>query len=478
MIKKYCVSTREERVLTIYGLRALFSRGVFCLILFFGGVAPLSAGSPADLVPAWVSGLPRDESVSVVVLNPAGVPVVLWGAEAPRQLGSAMKLVTSLAALETLGPNRRFRTDFFFQRDPEHSAWRLAIRGAGDVFLDWEALQDLLAEAKKDGVGRLYGPIIQDLRRFSTQNAGTAGIELSPQWVSGIVPGALTLNAGVLSVDRDSEGGWRVDPPVHLAPPKKKGCPANEESIVLRSDRAHHRFRVLWEGAGQCPETLTVRRAPLPPIDFFHWGFEDLWNHGHPLDWEDGQAPSYAPLVLSRESPPVRDWVYAMNTFSNNVVARTLLLQLAADAGEVPATAQAGAKLVEAWMHTHAWDFPEFVLENGSGLSHRETLSAAHLSQILKYALTSPYSSEFIGSLAIPGQMGTLQHRFLDLQFPTSWHLKTGTLEGVRSLAGIYFGRQGPWVLVVLSNGPRAEDSLKFHELLLKSIEVQDLLTN
>jgi D-alanyl-D-alanine carboxypeptidase/D-alanyl-D-alanine-endopeptidase (penicillin-binding protein 4) len=100
---------------------------------------------------------------------------------------------------------------------------------------------------------------------------------------------------------------------------------------------------------------------------------------------------------------------------------------------------------------------PELVLDNGSGLSRSERISADSLARLLQAAWQSPVMPELIASLPIAGVDGTLRTRFNEGSASGRAHLKSGYLEGVRAIAGYLLDLRGErWIVVCLINDPRA----------------------
>ena len=100
---------------------------------------------------------------------------------------------------------------------------------------------------------------------------------------------------------------------------------------------------------------------------------------------------------------------------------------------------------------------PGLVLENGSGLSRRERLTAGGLAHLLASADASPVREEFASSLAVAAMDGTVQRRFQDGTVAGQALLKTGSLEGVRALAGYVIDAEGRrFIVVAIINHPNA----------------------
>jgi len=141
-------------------------------------------------------------------------------------------------------------------------------------------------------------------------------------------------------------------------------------------------------------------------------------------------------------------------------MARQLFLTLGANSS---ASLERSTQAVSDWLSLRQLDFPELVLENGAGLSRKERISAAHLAQLLQHAAAHPYSAELQSSLPILGVDGSVKKRLKESPAASHAHLKTGTLEGVKTIAG-YVRSQGggEWVVVFLinhSNAKRGQDA-------------------
>ena len=102
-------------------------------------------------------------------------------------------------------------------------------------------------------------------------------------------------------------------------------------------------------------------------------------------------------------------------------------------------------------MAGHKLRMPELRLDNGSGLSRQERISAGSLARLLRAANASKVRDEFASSLAVAATDGTLQRRFQNGSVAGQGLLKTGTLEGVRAIAGYVLDAAGRrWVVVAL----------------------------
>ena len=146
-----------------------------------------------------------------------------------------------------------------------------------------------------------------------------------------------------------------------------------------------------------------------------------------------------------------------VNKLSNNVMARQIFLTLATAKHPPPATPALAADVVQKWLKEKRVAMPGLVLENGSGLSRKERISADGLARLLASAEASPVREEFVSSLAVAAMDGTVQRRFQDGSVAGQALLKTGTLEGVRALAGYVIDANGRrFIVTAIVNHPNA----------------------
>jgi D-alanyl-D-alanine carboxypeptidase/D-alanyl-D-alanine-endopeptidase (penicillin-binding protein 4) len=104
---------------------------------------------------------------------------------------------------------------------------------------------------------------------------------------------------------------------------------------------------------------------------------------------------------------------------------------------------------VRQWLAAKHLDFPELVLENGAGLSRRERISAASLGRLLMAAWQSPVMPELLASLPLVGVDGTMIRHLQQSGVAGRAHIKTGSLDGVRAIAGYVLDRSGHRRIVV-----------------------------
>jgi len=200
--------------------------------------------------------------------------------------------------------------------------------------------------------------------------------------------------------------------------------------------------------------------------------FRQLWRElGGTFSGEviDGRVPDNASLIAEWSSPALPEIVRDINKYSNNVMARQVLLSLSPELPALPASTARGADAVKAWLAGKGIDAPELVIENGSGLSRSERISARTLGRMLVAAFHAPTMPEFIGSLPLVGLDGTMRKRLQAESIAGHAHIKTGSLEQVRSIAGYVLAASGRrYVVVCLINDRNAARGRAVQDALLQ----------
>jgi len=166
---------------------------------------------------------------------------------------------------------------------------------------------------------------------------------------------------------------------------------------------------------------------------------------------------------MARNAELVRD----INKFSNNVMARQLFLTLGAEVLKLPGRSDRSTQVLQSWLAEKKLDFPELILENGSGLSRQERISAQHMGRLLLEAWRSAVMPELMSSLPLVAYDGTMRRRLRFESIAGQAHIKTGSLSDARTLAGYVLDQRGQRHVVVLfinhanaAAGQPAQDAL------------------
>ena len=437
--------------------------------------------------PLAIARIPEAGVAILVQPLDAARPTLALNAADAMNPASVMKLLTAYAALDLLGPAYRWKTEAYATAPLKGDVLEgdLALKGFGDPKLNLESFWMLLRALRGKGLRELRGDLILDRSHFARGAADAAQFDGDPFRPYNVLPDALLVNYGSLrfSFAPDSEGGVRVA--VEPRPPALEvvnvlrvaadgACPEGRRfRELLRPTFEPARQRVIF--AGRYPASCGEREmnvALLAPDDQVagvmrqFWGeIGGAWRGGV----REGPVPADALLLLRHESAPLGEIVRDMNKFSNNIVARHLFLTLGAERAGPPASPAKSLAVVRDWLARKGIGAPELVLENGSGLSRVERISAATLAALLQDAWRSPVMPEFIASLPVAAVDGTMKRRLRDEPVAGHAHIKTGLLAEVRAMAGYVLDRSGRrHAVVMLVNHANSDQAQPAMDALLR----------
>ena len=157
-------------------------------------------------------------------------------------------------------------------------------------------------------------------------------------------------------------------------------------------------------------------------------------------------------------------------------MSRQIFLTLGNHQKNQTASLQESRMVVRSMLDKYGIDFQDQFIDNGSGLSRKNLIRAETESQLLMKIYQHPLRAEFISSLPISGIDGTTKKRFKKFPLKERMHLKTGTINGVKGLAGYVKGLSGKEYTVVFMHNDFSEFTYKtqpFQDALLTWV-VQD----
>ncbi len=428
-----------------------------------------------------------DEVSMDIIAIPGGR--IIWEQRAGEPLVSAslVKILTSYAALKTLGPRHRFETHIFAAQKPSGGtlSGNIWIKSNGDMFLTHEKIADLAFQLKTTGINRITGGIIVDNHYFDppvqqlclngddcrqTYNPVVSGTAIDYNRITfHVTPGG---KPGVpAKVKWLPEGGY-----VEMTNQSGtvKGRP--KENLHLRSlgvgEDGRERFQLRGQVSQASRETLEVCLNVGNPWAFLgHSLKKSLQDAGVQVAGgiHQGRTPPDASRIMTYESDPLEEMLFGLNRYSNNFMAEMLLRAMGAHAHGEPGTREKGIRVVQARLQEMGVEAGDFSLFGGSGLSRDCRVSARVFSKILLDAHHDIQDGpKFIDSLAINGQDGTLRRRLKD-SFVTL-RGKTGSLKDVVAFSGyVSAPGQGIYAVTILLN--KVKDSVKARDSLYKFLE-------
>jgi len=184
--------------------------------------------------------------------------------------------------------------------------------------------------------------------------------------------------------------------------------------------------------------------------------------------------PEPGVMLLAIHETPIWAVIARSNKDSVNLYAESLCKRLGhAETGE-SGSWKNGPAAVGKYLQTIGADPKQFKLDDGSGLSRENGVSVSTLMTVLQHHYYGPYSEQWIASLAVAGEDGTLDNRFQN-DLKGRVHAKTGYIDNVRSLSGYLHAKDGQWyAFSILMNGaPLHGNSKALQEAIVKAIDRQ-----
>jgi serine-type D-Ala-D-Ala carboxypeptidase/endopeptidase (penicillin-binding protein 4) len=451
-----------------------------------------SAASP-DTLPTSVTqalaraGVPRD-AVSIEVRNVvAESPLRLsHRSTAPVNPASVMKLVTTFSALDMLGPNFTWKTGFYTDGTLGKGVLtgNLIIKGGGDPKWVLERIEENLKTLQTLGVQRITGDIILDNSIFDIPERNTADFDGEPMRPYNSAPDGLLVNFKALifkfTPDPQSKTVSVLSEPPIADVAIDTQVTATTEACgdwrsSLRADFSNpNKVRFSGNYSVRCGENTW----PVAYIDPAHYAKRVIKAmhkaSGGVLDGtvRTGVLPSNALLLWQAPSLPLSAIIADVNKFSNNVMAQQVFLSLSAQASpfnrslKLPGKPRTGSYIRSRETVQHWWRAKVGlrakapIMDNGSGLSRTERISAQALTELLLMAANHASAQVFASSLSVAGIDGTtanMAKRGIAMNALGNAQLKTGTLRDVAAVAGYATGKSGQRYSVVgIINHPNA----------------------
>ncbi len=451
-----------------------FSVATMCALALSAHAAPSSkavrtdppkhtTGDIGQLPPEVQAALQRakvpSENFHVMVIDThtGSTPRLSHQAQVRVNPASLMKLATTTAALDTLGPAFVWRTPVYVDGSVRDGVLQgnVYIKGSGDPRLVVERLWLLMRRIQGLGIQKIQGDIVLDHSAFDVPARDAASFDGEPLRPYNAAPDALLLNFKSLLIqfvpDRAANvARVQIEPPLAgvqfpTTVPLSNGDCSDYRSALRAdwSDPTRIRF------AGNYPAVCGEKMWPIAyaaPQQFAPRAIAGMWQQlGGLLSGQvrDGSIPANLQPVFYVESASLAETIRDINKYSNNVMAQHLFLTLSQQQRGV-GSFDASRELMQRWWRERVGgEVPTF--DNGSGLSREERISAQALARLLQVAWASPHMSELMSSLPVTGLDGTMKRS----KAQASAHLKTGSLRDVAGVAGFVDTASGQRLVVV-----------------------------
>lgn len=415
----------------------------------------------ASAFPIDVKGLDTTRTAVVVYDLTFNRPVVAVNATVPLIPASIMKAVTAASVLNLSDSYERFATPVVAEGtvcDGTLSG-NLVIKASGDPTIESEYFPeachfaDSIAVAlRAAGIYRIDGKVVVDESGFIHTGIPQGWMKEDLTWPYGT----------------DLHGANFRDNKFILRMPSRSTEP-HVPDLNIRHINTTARARSVKRQDGSSTVTVSGQipkrgwsdrlSTPDPAKVMQHEVTETLRRAGIEVTGADVKPGSGTKLIYTHFSPAFDDILRSLMHRSDNMMAEGMLRTLR------PGGSRDEALDEERNIWADKGVFPPGVyIEDGSGLSRNDRLTAAFMTDVLRSMLGPEYGADYTSLFPVAGRDGTMKKTFVDTPLEGSVALKTGSMKGVRSFAGYRFDEGGTptHIVVVIANGLRCgPDALK-----------------
>jgi D-alanyl-D-alanine carboxypeptidase/D-alanyl-D-alanine-endopeptidase (penicillin-binding protein 4) len=443
------------------GMKKLFAAWVFSL-----GFAGLAAGGLGGRINGIIrqSSQKKVEFSVLVVEADGGSTVYRHNAKKTLVPASNMKIITSAAALEYLGADYEYKTRVGLCRDT------LVVIGSGDP---------LLGDKDTDGKysrepGSVFRETAEALKREGKKSIKDIVVDSSvfddervhPSWpkeelnrsyaceVSG-----LNFNGNCIEVATKNVGGRveiAVEPETDFVKVVNEVAAVGTGKSAVGAYRNQELNKIIVKG--RCrkesgPFAVAIER----PAAFFgymlaeHLGRAGVSAEGQLVEKAVGADCDLKVLVELRT--PIADCLARCNKDSFGLAAEAMVKTMGAKAAGGKGGSWAGGReVIEEYLLGLGVKRNQFNIDDGSGLSHENRLSAYAITKVLRDMYRDKNWELYKGSLAVGGVDGTIARYFKEEKYKGRILGKTGYINKVKTFSGICSGRGGEYIFSILAN--------------------------
>ena len=445
---------------------------LFCLIAYFN--ANCVAASLSAKINSIISakGLRSVDFGIVIAEADSGKVIYSRNSKKPLTPASNMKLLTSAAALKYLSSDYKFETSVALAGD------KLVIIGSGDPLFGVnfeksepdDSIFDKISDALKNADVNEVNGIIVDSTIFDDNRA-------HPNWPVGQLNrsyacevSGLNFNANCLKI-RARKAGKSVTlttvPKTSYVKLVNKVKPSGKGGIGSYRSTVPNNITVY----GRCSKAESFNVAIERPAAFFGiYLAEKLAASGITVS---GQLSEQKAAHLNLEplltfETPITDVMKRCNTDSFGLAAESLLKTIGAKMimGGADGSWKSGAMAATNYLNSLGISPDEYVIDDGSGLSAENKLSANLLSKTILDIYKSGDWLFFRNTLAIGGADGTIRRYFRTSKYKGKVFAKTGYIKGVRSLSGVCIKDSKTYVFSILANKANGKTKVAIHNIV------------
>jgi len=423
---------------------------------------------------------------SVKIINAStGGTVFEHNAHKAMVPASNMKIITSAAALAYLGADYQFTTRIGLLGDT------LVIIGGGDPLLGDE-ITDLKYARPAD---RLFADITEALKQkgivyiddIVADSTFFDDNRVHPNWPAAQLnqpyaceTSGLNYNLNCIKINAANTNGrikLTLTPPTSYIEIVNKVVAISKKTSAAGAYRTNKPNKLIVRG--KCRKETAFDVAIERPAAFFGYLlYEHLTTAG--IDIRGGFVEKFVKKaemeILCSYTTPICDVLARCNKNSLGLAAEALVKTISAEntAGKINGQWQHGFELIERYLLRLGIDGGEFRLDDGSGLSRQNLLTAHTITEVLLDVYEGPNRQFYIDSLAVGGVDGTIGKYFKDKKYKGRIFGKTGYIEGVKSFSGVCSTSRGDYIFSILTNSANGQTRKAINDIAKAIIDNAD----
>ncbi len=385
---------------------------------------------------------------------------------------SVMKLVTTAAALEILGPQFRFKTAVGYSGEIEKETGVLkgdvVIKGGCDpafysrYFTDYYkgTFEDWAETIRESGIRRIHGDLLIDISAMENFPipGGWIWEDIGNYYGAGV--SALSYFDNLYEIHFSSPFGEGHSAEIAYTNPVIEGLELDNKVVSSNGNMdLSCVFGAPYSYKQEVVGTIPVNRSdfvvkaatPDPAVTAAVSFREILASKGILLEGKVKKItkPKQFDLLLEKSSPELSQLIVPLNQKSLNLFAEQLLREIGRAQKKDPSLKSSIEGLTEFWEKKNI-NLEGFYPTDGSGLSRSNNICPRTLVEILNYMNKGEYREIFFDSLPLAGVSGTLEYSFKGTPLEKNLRAKTGSMKRVRSLAGMFTSLKGRKIIFAL----------------------------
>ncbi|MBC7397639.1 MAG: D-alanyl-D-alanine carboxypeptidase/D-alanyl-D-alanine-endopeptidase [Bdellovibrionales bacterium] len=418
--------------------------------------------------------------VTASIVNLSNNTVLLnFNENSPLNPASSIKLFTAYTALKKLGINFTFKTAVQIKSDQS-----LCVKGGGDPSFVMEDLYLLVQMLKRKGLESYSGKITLDASAFDEEMYSEERTEQNSERAYNAPISGLNFNYNTISVfvnprNKGEPAKLGLDFPFDFVKIEGKVMTGTGTDVTWDKKGKGDLEIVSLGGkiAADAPEWRKPFRIRNPSMAFGEALSKMLESAGISAKGKvivlKGSCNANVNSDAVYESKPLSYIVQLMDKYSNNFIADSLVKVLDHEVNHKIGTAEGGIKVVRAELKRMGIDVSvhgrNYV--SGSGLTRDNSISASDFISLLKQVYHEKLVwPEFLTSLPLASVDGTLKRKYAHTDAEARLRGKTGTLNEVQSLVGVYPDADGNWIgVAVVVNGSHSIPEKELGDFLGKN---------